>query len=74
MVLSHEEMKKIFENLGFKRFVLRRFDDDMEKLLSFAAEDNAKGYVIDVVPGGLQYGENEGIALMEKHYAKPDQF
>lgn len=74
MVLSHEEMKKIFENHGFSGFELRHYDDNMEKLLSFAAQDNAKGYVIDVVPGGLQHGENEGIALMEKHYAKPDQF
>lgn len=74
MVLSHEEMKKIFENHGFSGFELRHYDDNMEKLLSFAAQDNAKGYVIDVVPGGLQHGENEGIALMEKHYAKPERF
>lgn len=74
MVLSHEEMKKIFENHGFSGFELRHYDDNMEKLLSFAAEDNAKGYVIDVVPGGLQHGENNGIALMEKHYAKPERF
>lgn len=74
MVLSHEEMKKIFENLGFRGFVLGRYDDNMEKLLSFAAEHNAKGYAIDVVPGGLQHGENNGIALMEKHYAKPERF
>lgn len=59
MVLSHEEMKKIFENHGFSGFELRHYDDNMEKLLSFAARDNAKGYVIDVVPGGLQHGENE---------------
>ena len=65
MVLRHEEMKKIFENHGFSGFELRHYDDNMEKLLSFAARDNAKGYVIDVVPGGLQHGENEGIALME---------
>lgn len=67
-------MKNIFENLGFRGFVLGRYDDNMEKLLSFAAEDNAKGYVIDVVPGGLRQGENEGIALMEKHYAKLERF
>ena len=74
MVLSHEEMKKVFEELGFTGFELRRYDDNMEKLLSFATEHNAKGYVIDVVPGGLQQGENNGIALMEKHYAKPERF
>ena len=39
MVLSHEEMKKIFENHGFSGFELRHYDDNMEKLLSFAAED-----------------------------------
>lgn len=74
MVLSYEEMKKIFENHGFSGFELRHYDDNMEKLLSFAAQDNAKRYVIDVVPGGLQQGENNGIALMEKHYAKPERF
>mgnify|MGYP000805663198 CR=1 FL=1 len=69
-----DAMKKTFENHGFSGFELRHYDDNMEKLLSFAAEDNAKGYVIDVVPGGLQHGENNGIALMEKHYAKPERF
>lgn len=44
MVLRHEEMKKIFENLGFKGFTLRRYDDSMEKLLSlFSYEDAPKG-------------------------------
>ena len=45
----------------------------IEILLSCAAEDNAKGYAIDIVPGGLENGVNEGIALMEKHYYKPDR-
>ena len=42
----------------------------MEYLLSEAEEYNAKAYMIDVVPGGLEDGRNDGIALLEKHYYK----
>ncbi len=74
MVLSHDEMIKVFENLGFKGFCLREYDGKMEDFLSYAAEDNAKAYVIDVVPGGLEDGLNDGIALMEKHHYQKNRF
>lgn len=49
---------------------MRPYDAKMENLLSTEPEDNAKAYAIDVVPGGLADGLNDGIALLEKHYYK----
>lgn len=68
MGLSQDEMHKVFEDLGFENFVIRDYSGELEQILSSAAEDNAKAYVIDVLPGGLENGINSGIALMEKHY------
>ena len=70
MALSYDEMQQLFEQKGFKGFSMRAYDADMEYLLSEAMEDNAKAYMIDVVPGNLEYGQNDGIALLEKHYYK----
>ena len=49
---------------------MRPYDAQMEYLISEAMEDNAKAYMIDVVPGDLEFGQNDGIALLEKHYYK----
>lgn len=70
MALSYDEMQQLFEQMGFKGFSMRAYDAQMEHLISEAAEDNAKAYVIDVVPGDLEDGQNDGIALLEKHYYK----
>ena len=70
MALSYDEMQKLFEQIGFKGFSMRAYDAEMEYLLSEAEEYNAKAYMIDVVPGGLEDGRNDGIALLEKHYYK----
>ena len=70
MALSYDEMQQLFEQIGFKGFSMRPYDAEMEYLLSEAAEYNAKAYMIDVVPGGLEDGRNDGIALLEKHYYK----
>ena len=70
MALSYDEMQHLFEQMGFKDFSMRSYDAEMEYILSSAIEDNAKGYSIDVVPGGLENGQNDGIALLEKHYYK----
>ena len=70
MALSYDEMQQLFEQIGFKGFSMRPYDAELEYLLSLAAEDNAKAYAIDVVPGGLEDGQNDGIALLEKHYYK----
>ena len=70
MALSYKEMQRLFEQMGFKGFSMRSYDAEMEYILSSAIEDNAKGYSIDVVPGGLENGQNDGIALLEKHYYK----
>ena len=70
MALSYVEMQQLFEQIGFKGFSMRPYDADMEYLISEAMEDNAKAYMIDVVPGGLEDGRNDGIALLEKHYYK----
>ncbi len=70
MALSYDEMQQLFEQKGFKGFSMRPYDTEMEYLLSEAAEYNAKAYMIDVVPGGLEDGRNDGIALLEKHYYK----
>lgn len=74
MELRPDQMYKVFENLGFTDFALRDYSDELGKLLSSAAEDNAKTYVVDVVPGGLEAGLNDGIALMEKHYYQPARY
>lgn len=74
MELSPDQMCKVFEDLGFSGFALRDYGDGLEKLLSSAVENNAKTYVIDVVPGGLEDGLNEGIVLMEKHYYQPARY
>lgn len=70
MALSYDEMQQLFEQIGFKGFSMRPYDAEMEYLISEAMEDNAKAYMIDVVPGGLEDGLNDGIALLEKHYYK----
>ena len=70
MALSYDEMQQLFEQIGFKGFSMRPYDAKMENLLSTEPEDNAKAYAIDVVPGGLADGLNDGIALLEKHYYK----
>lgn len=70
MALSYDEMQQLFEQIGFKGFSMRPYDAEMEYLLSEAEEYNAKAYMIDVVPGGLEDGRNDGIALLEKHYYK----
>lgn len=70
MSLTYDEMHKIFEQLGFKDFSMRPYDAEIGYLLSTAIEDNARAYAIDVVPGGLQDGQNDGIAWLEKHYYK----
>ena len=70
MTLSYDEMQQLFEQMGFKGFSMRPYDAKMENLLSDEPEDNAKAYVIDIVPGGLEDGLNDGIALLEKHYYK----
>lgn len=70
MALSYDEMQQLFEQKGFKGFSMRPYDAEMEYLLSEAEEYNAKAYMIDVVPGGLEDGRNDGIALLEKHYYK----
>lgn len=67
-------MCEVFENLGFAGFTLRDHSAELEKFLSSAVEDNVKTYVIDVVPGGLENGLNDGIALMEKHYYQPARY
>lgn len=72
MSLTYDEMHQIFEQLGFKGFSMRPHDTEIEYLLSSAEEVNAKTYAIDVVPGGLEDGQNDGIALLEKHYYKDD--
>ena len=74
MELSPSQMCKVFEDLGFADFTLRDYSDELGHLLSSATEDNAKTYVIDVVPGGLEAGLNDGIALMEKHYYQPARY
>ena len=74
MELSPSQVCKVFEVLGFTDFVLRDYSDKLGMLLSSAAEDNAKTYVVDVVPGGLENGLNDGIALMEKHYYQPARY
>ena len=74
MELRPDQMYKVFENLGFTNFALRDYSDELGKLLSSAAEDNATTYVVDVVPGGLEAGLNDGIALMEKHYYQPARY
>ena len=70
MALSYDEMQQLFEQIGFKGFSMRPYDAEMEYLLSEAEEYNAKAYMIDIVPGGLEDGRNDGIALLEKHYYK----
>ncbi len=65
MSLSYEEMHSIFENLGFKGFQMRKYDEELFSFLSAYVEDNAKVYMIDVVPSSLEDGVNDGIALME---------
>ena len=70
MGLSYDEMQQLFEQIGFKGFSMRPYDAEIENLISEAAEDNAKAYLIDIVPGDLEYGQNDGIALLEKHYYK----
>ena len=70
MALSYDEMQQLFEQMGFKGFSMRAYDAQMEYLISEAMEDNAKAYMIDVVPGDLEFGQNDGIALLEKHYYK----
>lgn len=70
MALSYDEMQQLFEQIGFKGFSMRAYDADMEYLISEAMEDNAKAYIIDIVPGDLEFGQNDGIALLEKHYYK----
>lgn len=67
-------MCEVFESLGFAGFTLRDHSAELEKFLSSAIVDNAKTYVIDVVPGGLEDGLNDGIALMEKHYYQPARY
>ena len=56
MALSYDEMQQLFEQKGFKGFSMRAYNADMEYLISEALEDNAKAYMIDVVPGDLEYG------------------
>ena len=56
MALSYDEMQQLFEQKGFKGFSMRAYNADMEYLISEAMEDNAKAYMIDVVPGDLEYG------------------
>lgn len=70
MALSYDEMQRLFEQMGFKGFSMRAYDAQMEYLISEAMEDNAKAYMIDIVPGDLEDGQNDGIALLEKHYYK----
>ena len=70
MALSYDEMQQLFEQIGFKGFSMRPYDAEIENLISEAAEDNAKAYLIDIVPGDLEDGQNDGIALLEKHYYK----
>ena len=70
MALSYDEMQQLFEQIGFKGFSMRPYDAEIENLISEAAEDNAKAYMIDIVPGDLEYGQNDGLALLEKHYYK----
>lgn len=74
MELRPDQIYKIFEGLGFSAFVVRNYNNDLEEFLSSAVENNAKTYVIDVVPGGLKDGLNDGIALMEKHYYQSDKY
>ena len=64
MSLTYDEMHKIFEQLGFKDFSMRPYNAEIGYLLSTAIEDNARAYAIDVVPGGLQDGQNDGIAWL----------
>lgn len=70
MALSYDEMQQLFEQKGFKNFIMRPYDAEMEYLLSTEIEDNAKAYATDIVPEGLENGQNDGIALLEKHYYK----
>lgn len=65
MALSYDEMQQLFEQMGFKGFSMRPYDAQMEYLISEAMEDNAKAYMIDVVPGDLEFGQNDGIALLD---------
>ena len=65
MALSYDEMQQLFEQMGFKGFSMRPYDAEIENLISEAAEDNAKAYMIDVVPGDLEFGQNDGIALLD---------
>ena len=71
MSFTHDEVQKFLKLLGFKGFTVRQYDKEMYSFLSVAVEDNAKAYLIDVVPSSLENGRNDGIALMEKHYYKP---
>ena len=59
MALSYDKMQQIFEQLGFKGFSMRPYDAEIENLISEATEDNAKAYMIDIVPGGIEYGQNK---------------
>lgn len=72
--LDYQDMKKVFEDLGFRGFTVREYDKEMEWLFSCEKEDNAEIHMIDVVPSGLANGDNAGIALMEKHYYKKKTF
>lgn len=65
MALSYDEMQQLFEQMGFKGFSMRPYDAQMEYLISEAMEDNVKAYMIDVVPGDLEFGQNDGIALLD---------
>lgn len=68
MEFTEYQMREVFENLGFSGFTFQDNSSELERIFSSSVEDNAKVYVIDVVPGGLKNGRNDGIALMEKHY------
>lgn len=61
MALSYDEMQQLFEQKGFKGFSVRPYDAEIENLISEAAEDNAKAYMIDIVPGNLEFGQNDGL-------------
>ena len=74
MELRQSEIRKVFEDLGFRDFTVRNYSEELGRLFSSATEDNAKTYVIDVVPGGLADGINGGITLMEKHYYQPAKY
>lgn len=56
MVLGHDEMKKVFEDLGFEGFCLREYDMEMEGFLSYGQRTMQKHIRLMWFPAVLRTG------------------